>query len=249
MFLLIASFLAGVLTSLAPCILPLLPVIVGSSALSDGDAKLDRKKPYVIALSLGLSVVAFTLLLKASTVLIGVDPDVWLYLSGGIVVLLGITMLFPNLWVSISTKIGFEQGSNEFLAAASKRSGLGGQILTGAALGPVFSSCSPVYALVLATVLPVNLALGLVYIVAYALGLSLALLAIALAGQKLTKRLGWTANPNGWFRRSLAIVLIIVGLAVALGYDKQFQAWAIEHLPFDVTKLEEQLLPKESSLK
>ena len=49
MFLLIASFLAGVLTSLAPCILPLLPVIVGSSVLQDGDKASGKKMPYIIS--------------------------------------------------------------------------------------------------------------------------------------------------------------------------------------------------------
>jgi cytochrome c biogenesis protein CcdA len=227
--------------------LSLLPVIVGSAVAPGENKAQDRKKPYVIVISLALSVIAFTLLLKVSTIFIGVDPQIWLYLSGGIIVLLGISMLLPNIWVHISAKLGFEQGSNKLLASATKRSGFGGQIVTGAALGPVFSSCSPVYVVVLATVLPVNLALGIIYIVAYATGLALALLAIALLGRKLTTKLGWAANPSGWFRRGLAILLIIVGLAVMFGYDKKFQTWAIEHLPFDITQLEEKLLPSEES--
>ena len=248
MFLLLASFLAGMLTSLAPCILPLLPVIVGSAVLPGSDKKQDRKKPYIIAASLAVSVIVFTLLLKASTILIGVDPKVWIYLSGGIVVLLGVSMLFPNLWVRVSAKIGFEQSSNKMLASAHKRSGYTGQILTGAALGPVFSACSPIYALVLATVLPVNLLLGMVYIVAYAAGLAFALLLIALLGRRITTKLGWAANPNGWFRRGLAILLILVGLAVMLGYDKKLQTWALEHTPFTINQIEEKLVPKNKSV-
>jgi cytochrome c biogenesis protein CcdA/thiol-disulfide isomerase/thioredoxin len=242
MFLLLSSFLAGVLTSLAPCMITLLPVIVGNSIVPGQGNIIDRKKPYVIAASLAISVIIFTVLLKASTVLIGVNPKFWLYISGSIVVLLGVTMLFPNLWVKISSKLGLEQGSNKFLANASKHSGFYGQILTGSALGPVFASCSPVYALVLATVLPISFALGMVYIVAFALGLGLALLAIALGGQKLASRLGWTANPNGWFRKGLAVLLIVVGFAIIGGYDKKFQAWAIERLPFDTTDIEEKLI-------
>ncbi len=247
MFLLFSSFFAGILTSLAPCMITLLPVIVGNSVIPGQDNKIDRKKPYIITASLAVSVILFTLLLKASTVLINVDPRVWLYISGGIVILLGVSMLFPNLWVKISSKLGLEHSSNKLLANANKRSGVTGQVLTGAALGPVFASCSPVYALVLATVLPVNLALGMVYIVAFAAGLGLALLAIALGGQKVVSKLGWTANPNGWFRRGLAILLILVGLTIIGGYDKKFQTWAIEKLPFDVTDIEEKLLPSSSS--
>ncbi|MBA3679233.1 redoxin domain-containing protein [Candidatus Saccharibacteria bacterium] len=247
MFLLLASFLAGMLTSLAPCILPLLPVIVGSAVLPGNNKKQDRKKPYVIVASLAVSVIVFTLLLKASTILIGVDPKVWIYLSGGIVVLLGVSMLLPNLWVQVSAKLGFEKSSNKLLADANKHSGFTGQILTGAALGPVFSACSPIYALVLATVLPVNLLLGMVYIVSYAAGLAFALLLIALLGRRITTKLGWAVNPNGWFRRVLAIILILVGLAVMFGYDKKFQTWTLEHLPFTINQIEEKLVPKDAS--
>ncbi len=246
MFLLIASFFAGVLTSLAPCILPLLPVIVGSSILTDGDAKQDRRKPYIISASLAVSVVLFTLLLKATSLLIGIDPAVWTVLAGVIVIVLGVVMLFPNWWVQLSASIGFEHGSNEMLAKANKHRGVTGSILTGAALGPVFSSCSPVYALVLATVLPVNIVLGMTYMVAYALGLGLALLAIALLGRRLTTRLGWAVNPNGWFRRGLAVVLILVGLLVAFGYNDRIQTWAADHLPFATTNIEENLIRSQS---
>ena len=243
MLLLITSFLAGILTVFAPCVLILLPVIVGSSLATDTDKKTDRLKPYIISASLGISVLLFTLLLKASTLLINVNPQVWKSVSGGIVILLGLSLLFPLMWAKLSARIGLESGTNTLLARTSKKSGIAGYILTGAALGPVFSACSPVYAVILATVLPVNLGLGLIYMTLYAMGLSLALLAIALGGRRLTKRLNWTAKPGGWFRRSLAILLIVVGLAVITGVDKKVQTWVLVHVPFNSTKLEEKLIP------
>jgi cytochrome c biogenesis protein CcdA/thiol-disulfide isomerase/thioredoxin len=246
MFLLLASFLAGVLTSLAPCILPLLPVIIGSSVINSKDIHKNRWKPYVIALSLAISVIIFTLLLKVSSLFIGIDPSVWLYISGGIVILIGINMFFPMLWTRVSIAIGLEVGSNKLLSKALHRTGFGGAILTGAALGPVFSSCSPVYALVLATVLPVNLALGIIYILAYTLGLGLALLAISLVGRRLITKLKWAVNPNGIFQKVLAIILVVVGLMIITGYDKKFQTWVAPYLPFDTTIVEQSLLPKNS---
>ncbi len=56
-------------------------------------------------------------------------------------------------------------------------------ILTGAALGPVFSTCSPTYALLLATVFPVSFISGIIYTLIYALGLSLILVLIILGGR------------------------------------------------------------------
>jgi thiol-disulfide isomerase/thioredoxin len=81
----------------------------------------------------------------------------------------------------------------------------------------------------------------------YATGLSLTLLTIALAGRRLTKRLNWVATPNGWFRRILAILLILVGIAVITGFDKKVQTWALEKIPFNSTSIEEKLLPKNSA--
>ena len=64
MLLLLISFIAGVLTILAPCVLPLLPVIIGGSI--SGKTK-EKSRPYIIAASLAASLVVFTLLLKLST--------------------------------------------------------------------------------------------------------------------------------------------------------------------------------------
>ncbi len=247
MLLLITSFLAGILTVFAPCVLILLPVIVGSSLAVDANKKIDRLKPYIISISLGISVLLFTLLLKASTVLINVDPQVWKSVSGGIVIILGLSLLFPLMWAKLSAGVGLESSTNTILSKVTKKSGIVGYVLTGAALGPVFSACSPVYAVILATVLPVNLGLGLIYMTLYAIGLSLALLAIALGGRRLTKRLNWTAKPNGWFRRSLAILLIVVGLAVITGVDKKVQTWILVHVPLNSTRLEEKLVPRNNA--
>ena len=244
MFLLLTSFLAGVLTVFAPCVLILLPVIVGSSMLSDADQKLDRRKPYIISISLGVSVLLFTLLLKASTVLIGVDPQVWKSVSGSIVIILGLSLLFPLLWARMSNSVGLENSSNNLLRRASKKSGVFGYILTGAALGPVFSACSPIYAVILATVLPVNFVLGLVYMTFYAAGLTITLLVISLAGRRFTKRLNWVAKPHGWFRRILAILLIIVGVSVITGFDKKVQSWTLKNVSFSMINIEAKLIPK-----
>ena len=71
MTLLFISFIAGVLTVLAPCILPLLPVVVGSSVGARSKAT-----PFIVIGSLALSILLFTYLLKASTAFISIPPYV-----------------------------------------------------------------------------------------------------------------------------------------------------------------------------
>lgn len=231
---------AGVLTVAAPCVLPLLPVVIGGSIVRDGDARRARWRPFIIAGSLAVSVVAFTLLLKASTALLGIPPQVWQVISGGIVILLGIDMLLPRLWDRFSVALGLGARSAAALDRSVQRQSVGGDILTGAALGPVFSSCSPTYALIVAAVLPVSFAEGLSYVVAYALGLAGMLLLIALLGRSLVRRLGWLSNPDGWFRRTIGIIFIVVGVIVVTGFDKQLQTWILDAGLYDpIARLEE----------
>lgn len=236
---LLLSFAAGVLTVAAPCVLPLLPVIVGGSMVRGGDSA-SRYRPYVIAASLAVSVVAFTLLLKATTALLGIPPQVWQILSGVIVILLGINLIIPSLWDRVSARLRLQSASDALLSRSASRGGVAGDVFTGAALGPVFSSCSPTYALIVAAVLPVSFLEGVAYVFAYAIGLAAMLLLIALLGRGLVRRLGWLADPHGWFRRVVGILFVLVGLAVITGFDKQLQVWILDAGLYDpIEKLEE----------
>jgi cytochrome c-type biogenesis protein len=228
----VVSFAAGVLTVLAPCVLPLLPVIVGGTAVRTAStaqaAEREWYRPLVITASLAVSVVVFTLLLKATTALLGVPAWVWQAASGVIVAAFGLTMVFPTLWERLTVAAGWQAGGGRLLDRGYRRGGLSGDIALGAALGPAFSSCSPTYALIVAAVLPASFAAGVLYVSAYAVGLALALLGIALAGTALVRRLGWLADPHGVFRRVIGGLLVLVGVAVALGWDRVVQAWVLE---------------------
>lgn len=234
------SLAAGVLTVAAPCVLPLLPVVIGGSIARGGGEPRARWRPFIIAGSLAVSVIVFTLLLKATTALLGVPPQVWQIVSGGILILLGIDMVFPVLWDRLSTRLRLQARSGAMLDRSISRQSVAGDILTGAALGPVFSSCSPTYALIVAAVLPVSFTEGLLYIVAYAVGLAGMLLLIALLGRRLVRWLGWLSNPDGWLRKTIGMIFVLVGIAVIAGLDKQLQTWMLDAGLYDpIARLEE----------
>jgi cytochrome c biogenesis protein CcdA/thiol-disulfide isomerase/thioredoxin len=217
------SFFSGVLTVLAPCVLPLLPVILGGSLAGQS-----KKRPYIIIVSLIISLLLFTLLLKASTVLIQVDPDVWEYVAGGLLVLFSITLISPNAWVWVMDKTGIEKLSQNSLEAASHKEGIWWPIALGAALGPVFSSCNPTYTVLLATILPASMTMGLIGLGAYFVGLGIILLLIVHFGRSIIGRFAFFSNPRGVFRRTLGVIILIVGLLVMTGYIKKVEAYIIE---------------------
>jgi cytochrome c-type biogenesis protein len=220
MTLLLVAFFAGVLTVLAPCVLPLLPMILWASI---DDAK-NKYAPYVVIASLSFSILLFSILLKATTLLIDLPIDFWKIFSGVLIIVMGVITLFPNIWKSISTALWFSDNSNKMLWSSANKSGNLKNILIGFSLGPVFSSCSPTYAVILAIVLPSSLLFGFTALIAYIAGLATVLLAIAVFGQRFIKNVKWIADPNGWFKKVLGIVFILVGLAIMTGYDKQIES-------------------------
>ncbi|MDD2766601.1 MAG: cytochrome c biogenesis protein CcdA [Candidatus Moranbacteria bacterium] len=231
------SFLAGVLTILAPCVLPVLPVIIGGSVVDR-----DRLRPFIVTGSLALSIVLFTLLLKSSTALIAVPPEVWKGISGGIVLVFGFVTFFPQLWGKIETAFGFGNRSQNLLHDSHQHSGRWGGVLVGMALGPVFSSCSPTYALIVAIVLPQSFAVGIANLIAYAVGLSVVLLLVAFFGQRAIGKMKWASDPQGKFKKILGGILIFVGLAIIFGWDKEAESFLIEQGYFDVSQIETKFL-------
>lgn len=237
MILLLISFIAGILTVLAPCVLPLLPVIVGGTVTGG----VNRARAYTVVASLGASVILFTLLLKASAVFIDIPQYWWQWISGGILIAFGAVSAVPELW----EKIGFvglmSRGSNKALAIGYQKQSFVGDVLVGAALGPVFSTCSPTYFVILATVLPASFFTGLVDLLAYSAGLCLTLLLVALLGQRVVEKLGFASDTHGTLRRAIGVLFIVVGLLVFTGAQAQIEAWLLEHV-FDITRLEQGLL-------
>lgn len=224
------SFLAGVLTILAPCMLPLLPVIIGGSAAT-AEGKWHKWRPLIITGSLMASIVVFTLLLKLSTAFIGLGEQTLKVASGIIILVLGLAMLFPFTWQKLMVKIGVTGSSEELLQKSAQSGTLGGAVMTGVAMGPVFSSCSPTYGIIIATVFPQSFTVGLLNLFVYVLGLGVVMLLIAWLGHKLVKKLRWAVNPNGWFRRVLAVLFILIGVAIIFGGDKWLEEQLLQ-LPF-----------------
>jgi cytochrome c biogenesis protein CcdA len=241
MTLFLLSFVAGVLTVLAPCILPLLPVIIGSSVGARSKAT-----PYIVIGSLALSILLFTYLLKASTAFIAIPTYVWGYVSGGILIIIGLIFLWPQLWEQLSFVRSTSAGANKLVGAGHQQQSVWGDVLIGAALGPVFSSCSPTYFLILATVLPASFALGTLYLVAYIAGLVLVLVLIAVLGQRFTAKLQWAADSRGWFKRGLGALFLMLGIIIATGTDKAIETWLLDRGYLGgVQRFEQQLIDEQ----
>lgn len=225
MTLLVASFLAGALSVLAPCVVAFVPALFSRGT--------GERRPWVAVAALGVSVIVFSVLLKSTTLLIDVPPRFWSIVSGVIVALFGVVMVWPRLWDAVVFRLGAGARAQERLARASDRGGLGGDLLLGASMGPVFSACSPTYALIVAAILPAEPLRGLGYLVAYVAGLTLLLTAVIVGGRALLGRLRWAIDPEGTFHKVLGVVLVLIGVAIATGLDKALLTMLVEQGLFD----------------
>ncbi len=159
---------------------------------------------------------------------------------------LGLVTTLPELWEKFVIVLNWQVASQRLLGKGERnKSKYGGPVLIGIALGPVFASCSPTYAFILASVLPFTFLAGLIYLVSYTVGLALALLAVSLAGRKLTSRFSWAVNTHSLFRRFLGALFIVIGVGIIGGYQVRVETWVANHLPFDETKVEQVLLAKQ----
>lgn len=225
MELLPVSFLAGVLTVLAPCVLPVLPVILGRSV----GGKTDLKRPLVIIFASIVAIFIFTLLFKSAVGVFAIYDNTLQIISGVILTVFGIFTLFPEAWEKLVHVIGLSSISQKATQAAgeqeqkSEAGWIASSIILGLALGPIFTSCSPTFGLIIATVLPQDFWTGVLNLVVYCLGFALILFAIAALGQRAVASLRWAANPNGWFRKFLGVMFIVLGLLIATGLMKEIE--------------------------
>lgn len=233
------SFFSWILTVLAPCVLPLLPVILWGSL-----AGKSKKRPYIIIASLIVSLFLFTIILKASTILIDVDPSFWEYFAGWLLVLFSVTLIFPKVWTKLMHITGIERFSQNSLESANQREWIGWPIALGAALWPVFSSCNPTYTILLATILPASITQGLIGLLAYFIGLWIILLFIVHFGRSIIGRFAFFSNPNGIFRKVLGIIILIVWILVLTGYIKKIETYIIEKNVFINTNMIDNKLNK-----
>lgn len=219
LFLLIAV-LAGILTALAPCVLPLLPIIIGSSQTEGHRISI---RALVVIGSLSVSVIIFTLLLKASTLLIDIPQSFWNIFSGTVIILVGLAMVFPSLWSRITFLQKVHVQANKAMTLGYQKKNYGGDALIGLALGPVFTTCSPTYLFIIATILPAGFALGLVYLVGFTLGLAFSLLLIAYFGGQLVKKITGHMGGTNRIKQVFGVLIVLVGVAILTGYDKKLE--------------------------
>jgi cytochrome c biogenesis protein CcdA/thiol-disulfide isomerase/thioredoxin len=204
------AFVAGVITSLSPCVLPVLPLILAGSATST-----DRRRPYVIIAGLVLSFTVFTLAGGALLSALGLPEDLLRDLAIAAMLLLAASLL--------SRRVAWLLERPLLFLTRRRPTADGNGLVLGLSLGLVFVPCAgPVLAAV--TVLSATGEVGLRLVLvtaAYALGVAIPMLAIAIGGQRLTSGNRFLRTHAATTRHVAGAVLGAGALAIAFGLDQR----------------------------
>ncbi len=237
----LVAILAGVFTVVAPCILPLLPIVIGASEA--GEKRISKRALTVIG-SLSVSVILFTLLLKATTLFISIPQIFWSSFSGIIIILVGLAIAFPSLWARIPFIAKLSILSNKAVGAGYQKKSYRGDTIIGLALGPVFTTCSPTYLFIIATTLPASFFVGLIYLLGFTFGLAIALLLIAYFGQKIVNKASDHMQATGRIKRVFGVLITIVGILILTGYDKKLETLILDSGYGATIQLEDSLIER-----
>ena len=204
------AFVAGLITALSPCVLPVLPILLA------GSAGASRARPYAIVGGLVVSFTTFTLAGAALLDALGLPDDLLRDIAIGALFVLAATLLVPRLgWVLERPFL--------FLTRRRVSSDANGLVL-GLSLGLVFVPCAgPVLATTTALAATGNVGTRTVLVTGvYALGAALPMLAVAIGGQRLGSGVRALRAHAGATRRVAGAVLGATALAIALGADQRF---------------------------
>lgn len=230
MILIIVAFISGILTTLTPCVLPILPVVLSSGI--DGNKK--RIKGFILGLI--FSFVIISLSLATIVRVFGVPADIVRLFAVWLLIFFGISLVFPIIWEKVQLWI---ERYWRFQPVQKEGSGFGGGFITGISLGIVWTPCiGPIIATVATLAAVGSFSISMIFILlAYGVGAGIALYYIALGGSAISQKLTFIKNKNKEIRQILGIIILATALFIWSGTDRLFQAWTLSNLPDFWTQL------------
>lgn len=233
------AFLAGIVTVLSPCILPILPIVLSGSV---GGGK---RKPIGIILGFILSFTFFTLFLTQIVRLTGLPTDALRTVAAGVLLLFGISLLIPQFQILMERL--FSKLANIMPKTAGKTGFFGGFVI-GLSIGLIWTPCvGPIMASVIALAATSTITTTTFLITfLYALGAGIPMFLIMYGGRNLLNKIPGLFQNIGKVQKVFGVIMIFMAVAIINNLDQKFQAY-IATTPYGVvlTSFEENALVKQ----
>jgi cytochrome c biogenesis protein CcdA len=225
---LILAILAGILSTLSPCVLPILPIVLGAAA---GE---HRRGPLALAAGLALSFVIIGMFIATIGFSIGLTGDVFRLAAAAMMIIIGVVLLVPQFSMRLAAAGGPAGNWVEQRFGGFSTHGLSGQFAVGLLLGAVWSPCvGPT--LGAASVLAAkgeNLGQVALTMLAFGVGAGLPLVLLGLLSREaLLKWRGRMMSAGSRGKMIFGGVLLAAGLLVLTGLDKRVEAALVTASP------------------
>ena len=228
------AYLAGVLSTLSPCVLPLLPLVIGAAAATH------RLGPLALALGLASAFVVVGLFVATIGFSIGLDADVFRMVGAALMIALGVVLIVPVLGSRLALAAGpMSRWASQRLEGFSA-AGLPGQFSVGVLLGVAWSPCvGPTLG---AASLLASQAKDLPRVAAtmllFGLGASSPLLAVGILSREvMSKARDRVLSAGLYLKAALGIAFVVIGASIVTGADRQIEAALVEASPQWLTDL------------
>ncbi|MBI3341571.1 cytochrome c biogenesis protein CcdA [Candidatus Curtissbacteria bacterium] len=227
LILLLFAFISGLITILAPCIWPLLPVILSSSLASKS-----RARPLGITLGVMLSFAVFTLSVSFLIKLFHFNPNDLRLFAVVVLAFMGLTLVIPKLGAIIESAVSKLSGK---LGAKGhiQGSGFAPGFITGLSLGIVWSPCAgPILSTIATFGATGQVTLSILLITfAYILGVGIPLFLFAYGGQRLVAKTRFMSAYIGRIQQVFGIVILLTALSIYTNFDKVLQLKLLDTFP------------------
>lgn len=219
---------AGGLSTLSPCVLPLIPILVGAATSAH------RHGPYALAAGLAVSFTVVGVGITAMGSALGIEESTVRWLGAGLLMLFGLVLLMEKLQERFAQWASSLSSSGQSALAGVKLDGLHGQALLGLLLGLVWSPCVGPTLGATVTLASQGESLGQVTFVMalFGLGAAIPLVGLGLLSRQVMARHRDRLLHSGKLgKQILGAALLVIGFAVMTGMDKRFEGWILDHAP------------------
>jgi len=228
------GYLAGLLSTLSPCVLPLVPILLATAVAAH------KQGPYALALGLALSFALVGIFLATIGASLGLEASTFRNVAAVILIGFAIVLLSSKLQQRFAVATSGLSSAGDSQLARVRLDGLPGQFVIGLVLGIVWSPCvGPT--LGAATTLASqgqNLAQIALLMALFGLGAASPLVLLGSLSRATVQRVRgrmMAAGKSG--KMVLGTLLLVVGVAILTGWDKRFEAWAVDVSPAWLTEL------------
>lgn len=223
------AFLAGLVTALSPCSLPILPILLAAGTATK------RVRPVAIVTGLVISFTFFTLFLTAIVQALGISPDILRYIAIAFIFLFGLVLLVPALSdrFARSTTALVDAGEKVRLQSEKWGGGAISGLLLGMGLGLLWTPCAgPILAAIATLAAAQTVSTQLILLtLAYSLGAAVPMLLLIYGGGYVLRSSRLLSPHAEQIRKGFGVVMLLTALAMASGLDARFQEWASNFVP------------------